>query len=61
MFTSSTFLGQGARSRGQEVSQSPSMPLHPSVFLRLSFYSLAPCSLLLAPYETEQVELAKVV
>jgi len=40
------FLGQGAWSRGQEVSHSPSMPLHPSVFY---VYHLFSCPLLLAP------------
>jgi hypothetical protein len=32
----------------------------PHYFQRLSRYSLAPCTLLLAPFETEQAQLAKV-
>jgi hypothetical protein len=49
------FLGQGAWSKGQEVSLSVLIPLRPFIF-----YSLAPCTLLLAPFETEQAKLAKV-
>ena len=51
-------MEQGARGRGQEITSSDSMSIH-SFFLRLSNYSLAPCSLPLAPNETEQAELAK--
>ena len=52
-------MEQGARGRGQEITSSDTVSIH-SFFLRLSNYSLAPCSLPLAPYETEQAELAKV-
>jgi len=47
-------LVQGAWSKGQEVSLSVLISL--CLFI---FYSLAPCPLLLAPFETEQAELAK--
>ena len=47
--------GLGAWGKGQEVSLSALISLRPFIF-----YSLAPCTLLLAPFETEQAELAKV-
>ena len=56
MFHMLHFQGQGAGSMGQEVSScAPFSPL----FIIL-FYSLAPCPLLLAPFETEQAQFAKV-